>query len=67
MDLVTLFGEQGAQSGCWCMWWRARPKDYEKNAGERNEYAFKELVDSKQPVGSLLVGALLPRVNNWCG
>ena len=53
----------------------ARPKDYEKNAGERNEYAFKELVDSKQPVGLLAyingqAGWLvfrLPRVSNWCG
>lgn len=53
IDLVTLFGERGAQGGCWCMWWRSRPKDYKKNAGEKNEYAFKELVDSHQPVGLL--------------
>ena len=64
IDLVTLFGEHGAQGGCWCMWWRSRPKDYEKNAGERNEYAFKELVDSKQPVG--LLAYINGQVVGWC-
>ena len=64
MDLVKLFGEKGAQGGCWCMWWRLRPKDYERNAGERNEYAFKELVDSKQPVG--LLAYLNGQVVGWC-
>lgn len=64
MDLVTLFGEHGAQGGCWCMWWRARPKDYEKNAGEKNEYAFKQLVDSKQPVGMLAY--IDGRPVGWC-
>jgi GNAT superfamily N-acetyltransferase len=64
MDLVTLFGEHGAQGGCWCMWWRARPKDYERNAGEKNEYAFKELVDSRQPVG--LLAYIKEQPVGWC-
>jgi GNAT superfamily N-acetyltransferase len=64
MDLVTLFGEHGAQGGCWCMWWRSRPKDYDRNAGEGNEYAFKELVDSQQPVGLLAYTNGL--VVGWC-
>ena len=64
MDLVALFGEHGAQGGCWCMWWRLRPKDYDKNAGERNEYAFKKLVDSKQPVG--LLAYMNGKVVGWC-
>ena len=21
-DLATLFGRNGAQEGCWCVWWR---------------------------------------------
>jgi GNAT superfamily N-acetyltransferase len=53
LDLVKLFGEHGAQSGCWCMWWRLPPKEFKKNAGERNEYALKEMVDSGKSVGLL--------------
>lgn len=64
MDLVTLFGEHGAQGGCWCMWWRLRPKDYERNAGDTNEYAFKELVESKQPVG--LLAYIDGQAVGWC-
>jgi len=32
-DLVTLFGRGGANSGCWCMWWRLRAKDWSAGAG----------------------------------
>ena len=46
------------------MWWRSRPKDYDRNAGEGNEYAFKELVDSKQPVG--LLAYENGQVVGWC-
>ena len=46
------------------MWWRLRPKDYDRNAGERNEYAFKELVDSKQPVG--LLAYINGQAVGWC-
>ena len=63
-DLRKLFGENGAEGGCWCMWWRSHPKDYKKNAGERNEFAFKDLVDSHQPVG--LLAYLDKEVVGWC-
>ena len=46
------------------MWWRVRPKEYEKNAGEQNENAFKELVDSKQPVG--LLAYIKGQPVGWC-
>ena len=32
-DLEQLFGERGASSGCWCMWWRVAAKDWEHDAG----------------------------------
>jgi GNAT superfamily N-acetyltransferase len=64
MDLIRLFGEDGAQSGCWCMWWRSRPKDYKAGTGERNEYALKELVDTRQPVGLLAYIGKEPV--GWC-
>ena len=64
MDLATLFGEHGAQGGCWCMWWRLRPKDYVRNAGENNKRALKELVEARQPVG--LLAYLEGQVAGWC-
>ena len=64
MDLLKLFGENGAQGGCWCMWWRSHPKDYKENAGERNKLAFKALVDSHQPVG--LLAFINKEVVGWC-
>jgi GNAT superfamily N-acetyltransferase len=64
IDLFELFGENGAQGGCWCMWWRSRPKDCKKNAGEGNEYAFKAIVDSHQPVG--LLAYIGKEVVGWC-
>ena len=64
MDLLKLFGENGAEGGCWCMWWRSLPGDYKKNAGERNELAFKALVDSREPVG--LLAYIDKEVVGWC-
>lgn len=44
-DLVALFGEKGASSGCWCMWWRTEDKkQFELNKGEKNRQALLELV-----------------------
>jgi GNAT superfamily N-acetyltransferase len=64
VDLLRLFGENGAVGGCWCMWWRSRPKDYKANVGEKNEYALKALVDSHQPVG--LLAYLNGKAVGWC-
>ncbi len=32
-DLCTLFGRSGANSGCWCMWWRLPAKEWSAGAG----------------------------------
>jgi len=63
-DLSALFGEHGAQGGCWCMWWRLRPKDYAPNAGKNNEQALKALVDARGPVG--LLAYLDGGAVGWC-
>jgi ribosomal protein S18 acetylase RimI-like enzyme len=52
-DLAALFGPTGASSGCWCMWFRARPKDWTANAGDGNRAALKALVDGGEPTGLL--------------
>ena len=43
-DLETLFGERGAYSGCWCMWWRCTRREFEQKGNEGNRRAFREIV-----------------------
>ena len=52
-DLETLFGPRGACSGCWCMWWRLKRKDFEHQAGEGNRLALKAIVESGEIPGLL--------------
>jgi len=63
-DLEALFGKQGACGGCWCMWWRLKRSQFEKQKGEENKRALKKIVDSGEIPG------LLAYANNqpiaWC-
>jgi GNAT superfamily N-acetyltransferase len=52
-DLVTLFGPNGANSGCWCMWWRVSAKDWSANGSPGNRAAFEEIVRRGEPTGLL--------------
>jgi GNAT superfamily N-acetyltransferase len=52
-DLETLFGPRGATGGCWCMWWRMKRSEFERQKGAGNRQAFKELVASGQTTGIL--------------
>jgi GNAT superfamily N-acetyltransferase len=52
-DLEKLFGPSGADGGCWCMWFRLRRRDFDKNTGKENRQALKRLVDSGEPPGLL--------------
>ena len=52
-DLVTLFGPNGASSGCWCMWWRVPAKDWSAGGNAGNRAAFEETVRRGEPVGLL--------------
>jgi GNAT superfamily N-acetyltransferase len=63
-DLEALFGENGAEGGCWCMWWRLKPKDYARNAGQGNKLAFRGLVNAGQPVGLMAYAG--ERAVGWC-
>ena len=59
-----LFGEKGACGGCWCMTWRLRSSEYEKQKGVGNKKAFKQLVSDKSPVGILAFEGKEPV--GWC-
>ncbi len=52
-DFEKLFGERGACGGCWCMWWRLRRSEYEKQKGEGNRKAMKAIVDKGDIPGIL--------------
>jgi GNAT superfamily N-acetyltransferase len=55
-DLVELFGERGASSGCWCMFFRLRGPDWNagtRNKGSGNRAALQDLVRERRVPGLL--------------
>ena len=66
-DLELLFGENGAFSGCWCMWWRVTRAEFSghaRNKGEGNRRALKALVDAGQVPG--LIAYIDGQPVAWC-
>ena len=54
--LEALFGRtQGANGGCWCMWWRLSRNEWYALAKEERRVAFKSIVDRGDPTGVLVV------------
>lgn len=49
-DLAALFGERGAASGCWCMWFRVPPRQWTANGNAGNRAAMQAIVaDGDRP------------------
>lgn len=63
-ELEALFGERGACGGCWCMWWRVKRSQFEKQKGEENRKAFKKIVESGEIPGLLAYAEGQPIA--WC-
>ncbi len=63
-DLEKLFGERGAYGGCWCMWWRLKRADFDKQKGQGNRQALKKLIESDEPTGLLAYAGSEPV--GWC-
>jgi GNAT superfamily N-acetyltransferase len=63
-DLEALFGPRGASGGCWCMWWRLKRSDFDRQQGEGNRQALQSLVESGPPPGILAYAAEKPV--GWC-
>jgi GNAT superfamily N-acetyltransferase len=61
--LADLFGENGACSGCWCMYWRIG-NAYRKRPRETNKAAFHEVVKRGPPPGLLAFHGDL--AVGWC-
>ena len=63
-DLKTLFGEQGAYAGCWCMWWRLSRAEFGRQSREERKQSLKGIVDSGQIPGILAYADGEPV--GWC-
>lgn len=63
-DLEELFGENGACGGCWCMSWRLKKSEFEKQKGELNKGAMKSLVEKNESLGVLAY--LEGKPIGWC-
>ena len=63
-DFETLFGERGACGGCWCMWWRLKRSEFEKQKGAGNKRAMKKIITSGEVPGLLAYANGHPIA--WC-
>ncbi len=63
-ELEALFEEPGIQDGCWCMYWRIRRADCQRQYGAGNKQAFKAVVESGQVPG--ILAYLNGRPIGWC-
>jgi len=52
-DLQALFGPNGADGGCWCMWWRIPRAHFARQAGEGNRKAMEAIIRSGEIPGLL--------------
>jgi len=63
-DFERLFGERGACGGCWCMWWRLRHSQFEKQKGAGNKRAMKAIVGGGEVPG--IIAYLGKDPIGWC-
>jgi len=64
-DLERLFGpDRGADSGCWCMFWRLRRSEFHALGKIKRKAAFRRLVKSGAPLGILAYEG--PQPVGWC-
>ena len=45
------FGQKGACAGCWCMWYRQKRSEFEKQKGEKSRRAMHAIVRSGKNPG----------------
>ena len=63
-DFERLFGDRGACGGCWCMWWRMKRSEFEKQRGDGNRRAMRRIVRSGEVPGILAYAG--PEPVGWC-
>lgn len=63
-DFGELFGEKGACGGCWCMWWKLKRSEFDKQKGLGNKKAIQSYVKSGKIPGILAYHQEEPV--GWC-
>jgi ribosomal protein S18 acetylase RimI-like enzyme len=63
-DLVELFGERGASSGCWCMFFRLTGEQFQRQAGAAAREGLRALVREGAVPGLLAYAEGRPV--GWC-
>jgi GNAT superfamily N-acetyltransferase len=64
-DLETLFGKNGANAGCWCMFWRLERSMFKKTKGDGNRQILKQIVEADEQPGILAYEG--EQAVGWCG
>ena len=52
-DMQRLFGPNGADGGCWCMWWRIKRSEFDRKHGEENRRAMEAIIRRGEVPGQL--------------
>ena len=64
-DLEDLFGSNGANAGCWCMFWRLERGMFKKTKGEGNRQILQQIVEGDEQPGILAYEG--GKAVGWCG
>ena len=63
-DLEDLFTQSGVCSGCWCMYWRMKRSEFDKQYGEGNKEAMRDIIESGGVPG--ILAYLVGKPIGWC-
>ena len=63
-DFEILFGKRGACGGCWCMSWRLKTSEFEKQKGAGNKKAMRSLVQKNEQIG--IIAYMDKKPIGWC-
>jgi len=63
-DLISLFGNNGGYSGCWCMFWRLDRSDFKKLRGRGTKEILHQMTEKKQEPG--LIAYVDGKPAGWC-
>lgn len=63
-DFERLFGPRGPCAGCWCMYWKLQPRDFDAGKYEGNRLAQKAIVAAGGMPG--LLAYVDRRPYGWC-